>query len=199
MASHGGHCSCPSRREGNKSNVATIHPRVTFYAARFAPGREVRTYGSLAGARYDSYPQWPSGWRNPVNLRLTSVFGSAALTLGALLAHAETSRFSFDLSRKIVNVSGPQISPDGKVAAFVVTRPNYADDRNESELYLVDLAAGAPRQLTFERRQVSEPRWSPNGRWLAFLAPDSADRSQVWLMPMSGGDAWRITKSKTDV
>ncbi len=134
-----------------------------------------------------------------MNLRLTSVFGSAALALGALVAHAETSRFSFDLSRKIVNVSGPRISPDGKVAAFVVTRPNYADDRNESELYLVDLAAGAPRQLTFERRQVSEPRWSPNGRWLAFLAPDSADRSQVWLMPMSGGDAWRITKSKTDV
>ncbi len=134
-----------------------------------------------------------------MNLRLTSVFGSAALALGALVAHAETSRFSFDLSRKIVNVSGPRISPDGKVAAFVVTRPNYADDRNESELYLVDLAAGAPRQLTFERRQVSEPRWSPDGRWLAFLAPDSADRSQVWLMPMSGGDAWRITKSKTDV
>jgi len=109
-----------------------------------------------------------------VNLRLTSVFGSAALALGALLAHAETSRFALDLARKVVNVSGPRISPDGKVAAFVVTRPNYADDRNESELYLVDLAAGAPRQLTFERRQVAEPRWSPDGRWLAFLAPDSA-------------------------
>ena len=134
-----------------------------------------------------------------MNLRLTSVFGSAALALTALLAHAETSPFSFDLARKIVNVSSPRISPDGKRAAFVVTRPNYADDRNETELYLVDLAAGAPRQLTFERRQVSEPRWSPDGGWLAFLAPDSAGRSQVWLMPMSGGDARRITKSKTDV
>ena len=134
-----------------------------------------------------------------MNLRLASVLGSAALVLTALPAHAETSRFSLDLARKIVNVSSPRVSPDGKVAAFVVSRPNYVDDRNESELYIVDLAAGAPRQLTFERRQVSEPRWSPDGRGLAFLAPDSAGRSQVWLMPMSGGDARRITKSKTDV
>src|SRR2546427_13281885 len=35
MSSHGGHLSCPSSREGNKSNVATIHPRGTFYAARY--------------------------------------------------------------------------------------------------------------------------------------------------------------------
>src|SRR5262249_4875245 len=113
-------------------------------------------------------------------------------------ARAETARFSLDLARKIVNVSSVNVSPDGKAAAFVVTRPNYDDNRNESELYLVDLASGTPRQLTHERRQVSEPRWSPDGRWLSFLAPDSAGHGQVWLMPMSAGDAWGVTRSMTD-
>ena len=134
-----------------------------------------------------------------MNPRLVLALSAAALVLSAFPTRSETSRFSLDLARKIVGVSSPRTSPDGKLAAFVVTRPNYADDRNESELYLVDLASGPPRQLTFERRQVSEPRWSPDGRWLAFLAPDSAGKSQVWLMPMSGGDARRITRSKTDV
>ena len=134
-----------------------------------------------------------------MNLRMVLAIGSTALALSPVPLHAETSRFSLDLARKVVGVSSPRISPDGKLAAFVVTRPNYADNRNESELYAVDLPKGAPRQLTFERRQVSAPRWSPDGRALAFLAPDSSGKAQVWLMPMSGGDARRITRSKTDV
>ena len=134
----------------------------------------------------------------PVNLRLVLALGSAALVVTAAPARPAT-RFSIDLARKIVGVSSPRVSPDGRRAAFVVTRPNYADNRNESELYLVELAKGAPRQLTFERHQVSMPRWSPDGNALAFIAPDSSGRSQVWIMPMSGGDARRITRAKTDV
>jgi Tol biopolymer transport system component len=97
------------------------------------------------------------GWRGT---RLASAAQARAAT-----------RFSIDLARKIVGVSSPRVSPDGRRAAFVVTRPNYADNRNESELYLVELAKGAPRQLTFERHQVAMPRWSPDGNALAFIAP----------------------------
>ncbi len=134
-----------------------------------------------------------------MNIRFVLAFCSAALVLPAFPARSATTRFSLDLSRKIVGISSPRVSPDGKLVAFVVSRPNYADDRNESELYLASLVSGSARQLTFERRQVSEPRWSPDGRSLAFLAPDSSGSAQVWLMPMSGGDARRITRSKTDV
>jgi len=69
----------------------------------------------------------------------------------------------------------------------------------DSELYAVDLASGAVRQLTYQRHDVSEPLWSPDGRTLAFLAPDTADYKQVWLMPMSGGDARQLTMSPTSV
>lgn len=114
-------------------------------------------------------------------------------------ARAQSQRFSLDLARKLVGVSGPRFSPDGKTIAFTVSRPNYGDDRNETELYAVDVATGAVRQLTFERRSVSEPRFAPDGKALAFLAPDTSSKTQIWLMPMGGGDARRLTHSKTDV
>jgi len=134
-----------------------------------------------------------------VNSRFVLALCSAALIAPASPARSETSRFTLDLARKTVGVSSPRVSPDGRRVAFMVSRPNYADDRNESELYVVDLPSGAPRQLTFERHQVSEPRWAPNGNVLAFLSADSSGKTQVWLMPMSGGDARRFTRSKTDV
>ncbi len=134
-----------------------------------------------------------------MNPRTVLALVLVTLALSVPPARSEPSRFSLDLARKVVAVGSPRVSPDGRLVAFVVTRPNFADDRNESELYLADLSSGGPRPLTFERRQVAEPRWSPDGRALAFLAPDSSDKMQVWLMPMSGGDAQRITRSKTDV
>src|SRR5215210_25852 len=71
---------------------------------------------------------------------------------------------------KLVGVSDPQISPDGKLVAVVVSRPNIKDNRNETEIVAVDVASGATRALTFERRGVASPRWSPDGERMAFLA-----------------------------
>jgi dipeptidyl aminopeptidase/acylaminoacyl peptidase len=108
-------------------------------------------------------------------------------------------RFTFDSFRRIVGVGSPQCSPDGKSVAFIVTKKNYTDNRNESEIYLVDVASKATRPLTANRRTVSEHGWSPDGRTLAFLSPDASGESQIWLMPMQGGDPRQFTKSPTGV
>ena len=132
-------------------------------------------------------------------IRRSLVAASLLVFALASSAPAQTQRFSLDLVRKAVSVAGARFSPDGKQIAFLVTRQNYAEDRNETELYVADVATGAVRQLTFERRSVSSPRWTPDGKSLAFLAPDTSGKTQVWLMPMGGGDAHRLTRSKTDV
>ena len=97
---------------------------------------------------------------------------------------------------KLVSVSDPQIAPDGKSIVIVVGRPNYEKNRTDAELVLVDIATGKQRVLTQERYGVGHPRWSPDGDRLAFLArtADSKDaKHQVFVMPMNGGDAKRIT------
>ena len=96
------------------------------------------------------------------------------LPLGAtLLAAADApraKRFELEDLGKLVRLSSPQIAPDGKSIALVVSRPDYEKNRFNSELVLVDAATGARRVLVRDRHGVSHPRWSPSGDRLAFLA-----------------------------
>ena len=120
----------------------------------------------------------------------------ASLLVLALVAAplaAQPQRYTLDHTRKLVGVGGVEVAPDGKSAAFIVIRPNYATDRNETQLYLVDLAGGMPRALTPGRKVVAAPHWAPDGRTLAFMSPDSAGLMQVWLLPMNGGEARKLT------
>jgi dipeptidyl aminopeptidase/acylaminoacyl peptidase len=112
---------------------------------------------------------------------------------------AQVAPFSYDHLRQVVNVGGLDVSPDGRHVVFTVSRPNYAVNRTESSLWIVDVAGGAPRPLTPGRTSVAAPRWSPDGKAIAFQAPDSAGRSQVWVMPAAGGEALRLTSSPTPV
>jgi dipeptidyl aminopeptidase/acylaminoacyl peptidase len=103
---------------------------------------------------------------------------------------------------RIALPSDPQISPDAKSVALVVSRANTKDNRWEPELVVVDVATGALRPLAFDRRGVASPRWSPDGQRLAFLANASAEKDakrQIWVMSMRGGDARRITEAGSGV
>ncbi len=134
-------------------------------------------------------------------MRTRFLVGTLLLTLAVATsaAHAKSERFTLETLRKAVNVGGARVAPDGKTAAFIVTKPNYDSDKNESELYVADLASGATRALTVERLHVAEPRWSPDGGTISFLAPDAKDLMQVWLLPFRGGEARRLTHSATSV
>jgi len=113
-----------------------------------------------------------------------------------LLSGAALQAAHFEVSdvAKIVKVTDPQISPDGKSIVVVVSRPNYELDLNQAELVLVDISKHHERWLTHERKGVSYPRWSPAGDRLAFLANDVNNKPQVFLMPMTGGDSEQLTK-----
>lgn len=91
-------------------------------------------------------------------------------------------------------VADPQISPDGKEVAYVLVSVNEKEDRYETSLWTVGTSgSAAPRRLTAGPRD-SVPRWSPNGRTLAFVrAPGEKDRPQIHLLPLSGGEALKLT------
>ena len=99
---------------------------------------------------------------------------------------------------RLVNVSDPQLSPDGRSVAVLVSRPNLKENRNDSELVLVDVASAAQRPLTSDRRGLAQPRWSPDGTRLAFLA-NAGEKRQLWVMPMSGGDAKKVTDAPNGI
>ncbi|MBK9317393.1 MAG: S9 family peptidase [Bacteroidetes bacterium] len=103
---------------------------------------------------------------------------------------------------KFVNITDPQISPNGKSVVIVVSRPDYVNNRYNAELVLVDVASGKKRVLTQERFVVSSPRWSPNGEHLAFISKVGQGKeaaNQIFLLPMQGGEAKQITKAPKGV
>ncbi|MGH8398301.1 MAG: S9 family peptidase [Gammaproteobacteria bacterium] len=97
-------------------------------------------------------------------------------------------------------MNNPQISPDGKQIAVVMSTPDWKTNKNKQEIDLVNVASGVRRALTWQREELSSPRWSPDGKRLAFLAKDAETKKpQLFIMPMDGGDAQRITDNKQGV
>ena len=103
---------------------------------------------------------------------------------------------------KFVNISDPQISPDGKSVVIVVSRPDYIQNRFNAELVLINVADGKEQILTQDRFAVSSPRWSPNGEQIAFLSRIGQGKdatNQIYLLSMLGGEAKQITKAPRGV
>jgi dipeptidyl aminopeptidase/acylaminoacyl peptidase len=114
----------------------------------------------------------------------------------------QTGKNPFQLTdlRKIVNISDPQISPDGKQIAFIVSRYDWDKDSVIQAIELVDVFNGSKRNLTFQRSSISNVRWSPDNNKLGFIAEDPESKeSQIFIMPMNGGDPIKITDSKRGI
>jgi len=119
-----------------------------------------------------------------------------ALALAAsfpALHAASPTRYSVDDLVRLVRVSDPQISPDGKSILIVVSRPDLKADKNVPELVLVDIATHAQRVLTHDRVVAGFPRWSPTGDRIAYIALDGDKKPQIYILPMSGGDSFQLT------
>jgi len=105
-------------------------------------------------------------------------------------------RFGLEHIGRIVQVSNPQISPDGSSVVVSVSRINYDENRNDTELVLVDIASRNHKVLT--RRQVSQTSWSPSGSSLAFTSKVE-DKAQIFVLPIDGGEAMQISNTPMGV
>lgn len=95
------------------------------------------------------------------------------------------------------SISDLRVSPDLSRVAFVVSEPPKGTDRNR-DIWMVTIASREVRRLTFTETAESSPRWSPDGRTLAFLS-NREDRNQIYLLSMDGGEAVKLTDGKNSV
>ncbi len=142
-----------------------------------------------------------------MNLRIAR---RAALLCWGLSVVAAAAAFSQAPAKRPVTVNDlfhlrtvrdVQLSPDGEWVAYVVAVLDSAKDRGGSDLYLTSWDGSRTVQLTFTSEGESNPRWSPDGRYLSFVASrgDSRSGGQIWLLDRSGGEAQKLTDLKSGV
>jgi len=95
-------------------------------------------------------------------------------------------------------VSDAQISPDGKWVAYVVTSVDMTENANDADIWLVSTSGGEPTRLTTSKKSDTFPRWSPDGKRLAFVSARE-EKPQVFLISPFGGEAEKLTNSKSGV
>ncbi len=131
----------------------------------------------------------------------------------ALLASAQDKRpMTFDDIMALKQVSNAQISPDGKLVVYTVSYADMKENERRSELWVVPASGGQARRFTGGKND-SSPQWSPDGEWIAFLSTRGApapaagaaagasggSRPQIYLISPFGGEAEKLTDSKTGV
>ena len=97
-------------------------------------------------------------------------------------------------------LADPQLSPDGLTVAYVQDAPDWSQNKRIGHIWRIGIDGQHPEQLTRGERGESSPRWSPDGRTLAFLAKrGDEDDAQVQLLPMAGGEARALSAHVTAV
>ncbi len=96
-------------------------------------------------------------------------------------------------------VSDPQIAEDGKWVAYTVSTASLKEDKTETRVWMAPAGGGDAIVLTAEKESSSHPRWSPDGKFLAFLSKRGEGKTQVWLLNRMGGEAQQLTDTIQDV
>ncbi|MDP9147453.1 MAG: S9 family peptidase, partial [Acidobacteriota bacterium] len=132
---------------------------------------------------------------------LVLLTAAAAIFSAGLLAHSASAQrpITVDDYFQIREVHDPQLSPDGQWLAYSVKTPLLNDDKNEERISMVPTAGGDPIAMTSEGVSSSHPRWSPDGKYVAFLSARKKSKEQVWLLNRLGGEAERLTNTPQDV
>jgi dipeptidyl aminopeptidase/acylaminoacyl peptidase len=133
---------------------------------------------------------------------------SLTVVLGALvLSPSGSAQSSPTLPRPITiddyfqlqAVHDPQLSPDGQWVAYSVDKATLKTDKNETSIWMVPATGGEALPMTADGISSSHPRWSPDGKFLAFLSARNEGKTQVWLLNRLGGEAQQLTETPQDV
>lgn len=137
-----------------------------------------------------------------LRLLLLGAFGAALATAAVTPALAAPRGFTVEDMVAMERVGSPVLSPDATRVVYTVRSTNLDKNRGNTQLWMIDLRApnAAPRQLTRSEAgaSASDPQWSPNGDAIYFLSSRSGS-SQVWQLPLTGGEAAKVTDLALDV
>jgi len=117
----------------------------------------------------------------------------------ATIAAAQTRSLRVDDMFALKDVGDPRLSPDGAWVAYTVGGMDAKADESDTDVYLVPFSGRDPIRVTTSKKPESSPRFSPDGRTLAFLSGRDGKKAQVWILDRRGGEAVKLTDLKGGV
>ncbi len=132
---------------------------------------------------------------NRQRVSLVALFLALALALPAA-----AQKWTVDDVMKVKGVGAVQLSPDGRRAVFTVTRAVMDGEKSENltHLWMANADGSGAYQFTYGEKSSNNPKWSPDGKWIAFTSTRSG-KSNVWLIAATGGEAEQLTDVKSGV
>jgi dipeptidyl aminopeptidase/acylaminoacyl peptidase len=161
--------------------------------------------GDAACAKLRRLPGVPQSHRSYLKMKLRNLLAFAVVPLLAARVPAQKPPMqprpiTVDDLFQIREVQDPQLSPDAQWVAYTVKTLNLKEDKSEERIWMIPMGGGDAIALTAEGVSSSHPRWSPDGKYLAFLSARGEDKGgQVWLLNRAGGEAQRLTETAQGV
>jgi len=102
---------------------------------------------------------------------------------------------------KFKAVGTPKVSPDGKRVVYTVNEAVMTADKSEfvTQIWLANIATKQNIQLTYGDKSSTNPKWSPDGNWIAFTSNRKDNRNNLYVLSLNGGEAEPLTDGKSGV
>ena len=141
-----------------------------------------------------------------MTLRRIAVSGlgmTCVLALSILASSQQTApaprAITIDDTLAVKAVDDPQISADGAWVTYTVETASLKTDKRHTQIWVVPSAGGDAIAMTVEDETSTHPRWSPDGKYLAFLSGRNEGKTQVYLLNRQGGEAQKLSDTVQDV
>jgi len=131
--------------------------------------------------------------------RLISTLAVIAAILGQVAAagpQQPARQFTIDELLRIRRVSDPQISPDGHWIAYTIADTDKPANKRVTQIYLISVDGTEAKQLTTEKQSSTSPRWSPDGKKLAFVSARDGE-AQIWTMDLETKETRKVSNIST--
>src|SRR5688500_9379222 len=106
-----------------------------------------------------------------------------------------------ELQVKTRGVGTPRVSPDGRRVVYTISDAVMTADKSEfvTQIWLASTDGKENFQLTFNDKSSTNPKWSPDGNWIAFTSNRKDNRNNLYLLRVGGGEAEQITDLRSSV
>jgi len=127
--------------------------------------------------------------------------GLLVLFASAITAQTGATAWDPEMQLKVRAVGTPRVSPDGKRMVYTVSEALTTPEKSEfvSQIWMANIAAKENVQITFGDKSSTNPKWSPDGNWIAFTSNRKDNKNNLYLLSLNGGEAEPLTDVKSAV